>query len=86
MQRLDRWPGLGMGPSDSVCGGQRAITRMASRASAANERPCLRVAGLPGADSRPERPVDCAHLQPILSPVTEPQKERMPPARVKEVV
>ena len=85
-QRLDRWPGLGMGPSASFCGGRRAITRMASRESSATERPSLRVAGLPGAGSGSERPVECAHLQPILSPVPEPQKERMPPARVKEVV
>ena len=86
VQRLDRWPGLGMGPSDSFCGGRRAITRMASRASHATERPSLRVASLFGAGSGSERPVECDHLQAILSPVTEPQKERMPPARVKEVV
>ena len=58
---------------------------MALRASHATERPSLRVAGLPRAGSGSERPVECDHLQAILSPVTEPQKERMPPARAKEV-
>ena len=58
---------------------------MASRASHATERPSLRVAGLSGAGSGSERPVKSDHLQAILPSVTELQKERMPPPRVKEV-
>ncbi len=59
---------------------------MASRESSATETPCPRLTGLPGAGSGPQRPVDRAHLQAILSLVPALQKVAMPLARVKEVV